>query len=73
MDADDELEDLREKLRRIREWCDAYPLEVFPEPNLRRARMVLEDHGITLDSISANAMRHVLKGIRKIIDGDTTT
>jgi hypothetical protein len=73
MAAEDELEDLRDRLRRIREWCDAYPLEVFPEPNLRRARMVLEDHGITLDSISAQAMRHVLNGVRKIIDGEPQT
>jgi len=66
----DELEDLREKLRLIREWCDAYPLKVFPEPNWRRAAMVLTDHGITLDSISASNMRHVLDGVRKIIDGE---
>jgi hypothetical protein len=70
-EAKEELEDLREKLRRIRDWCDAYPLKVFPEPNLRRAAMVLQDHGMTLDSISASNMRHVLDGVRKIIDGET--
>ena len=65
--------DAEEKLRRIREWCDAYPQEVFPEPNLRRAEMVLKDHGISLASISASNMRHVLDGVRKIIDGETQT
>ena len=66
-------EALQDKLRRIRDWCDAYPLEVFPEPNWRRAAMVLQDHGISLDSISASNMRHVLDGVRKIIDGETET
>jgi hypothetical protein len=67
----EENESLCEKLRRIREWCDAYPLDIFPEPNLKRAAMVLQDHGMTLDSISASNMRHVLDGVRKVIDGET--
>jgi hypothetical protein len=58
----------REKLAAIRKWCDAYPLKVFPEPNWKRAAMVLSDHGMSLDAISASNMRHVLDGIREIID-----
>lgn len=57
-----------DKLTRIRDWCDAYPLTVFPEPNFERAAIVLEAHGMTIDAISASNMRHVLTGVRRIID-----
>lgn len=57
-----------EKLASIRTWCDAYPLAVFPEPDLKKARELLEAGGMTLDAVSASSMRHVLKGIREIID-----
>ena len=56
------------KLRRIRQWCDAYPLDVFPEPDFKKARELLEAGGMTLDAISASNMRHVLKGIRSILE-----
>ena len=59
-----------EKLHLIKTWCHAYPIRVFPEPNLKRAAMVLSDHGMSLDAISASNMRHVLKGILKIIESD---
>lgn len=62
----------REKLAAIRKWCDAYPLEVFPEPDMAYAAALLAHGGITVDAISASAMRHVLDGVRKIIDGDKT-
>jgi hypothetical protein len=68
MDDNEELEDLRDKLHQIKSWCEAYPLGVFPEPNWRRAAMVLNDHGMTLDAISASNMRHVLKGVLEIIN-----
>lgn len=59
----------KEKLRRIADWCRAYPLAVFPEPDLVKARALLEAGGMTLDAISASNMRHVLKGVLEIIDG----
>lgn len=63
-------DELAAKLARIRDWCDAYPLDMFPEPDLKRAHEVLKAHDMTLDAISAHAMRHVLNGIRKIIEDD---
>ena len=60
------LERYEEALRRIVQWGDAYPLEVFPEPDLKRAHEVLQAHGMTLDAISATAMRHVVTGVSKI-------
>jgi hypothetical protein len=70
MDKLEEQKDKAEdKLREIRNWCDAYPLQVFPEPDLALAKRLLKTGGITLDAVSASSMRHVLVGIKKIIDG----
>jgi hypothetical protein len=55
----------REALRQIDEWAKAYPLDVFPEPDLKRAHEVLEAAGLSLGAISAHAMRHVLNGVQK--------
>lgn len=67
--AEREVDELSEKLRKITDWCNAYPLDIFPEPNLKQARVLLEAGGQTLDAVSASAMRHVLKGIQAIIEG----
>jgi hypothetical protein len=44
-------------------WLSAYPLDVFPEPDLKKARELLEAGGLTLDSVSADMARHVLKRV----------
>lgn len=49
-----ELETLQEKLHKIKTWIDAYPLEVFPEPDFKKAHEVLKQHGMSLDAISAS-------------------
>lgn len=59
-----------EKLESIRQWCDAYPVAVFPEPDFEKARQLLAAGGMTLDAITASNFRMVLTGIRKIIDGE---
>lgn len=64
-----ELEDLKEKIHKIKTWINAYPLEIFPEPDFKKAALVLKQNGMTLDSISASNMRHVLEGIKGIIEG----
>lgn len=63
-----ELERLQNKLHKIKIWIDAYPLDVFPEPDFKKAAQVLKQNGITLDSISASNMRHVLNGIKDILE-----
>jgi hypothetical protein len=50
----------RDALYRIDTWAEAYPIDVFPEPDLKRAHEVLKAAGLTLDAISAHAMRHVI-------------
>jgi len=48
----------------FKQWSKAYPLDIFPEPDFKKAASVLKQHGMTLDSISASNMRHVLEGLR---------
>lgn len=65
---EDENERLEEALERIQNWVNAYPLTVFPKPDLKKAHQVLKEAGMTLDAISADAMRHVLDGIKDIVE-----
>jgi len=61
------LERCEDALHRIQDWARAYPLDIFPEPDMKRAHAVLKEHGITLDAISASNMRHVLTGVEGIV------
>lgn len=61
-----ENERLEDLFERLNTWTKAYPLSVFPKPDLKKAHKLLKAGGITLDAISADAMRHVLKGIYNI-------
>jgi hypothetical protein len=63
----DENERLREALEQIESWCNAYPIAVFAEPDLKKATQLLRSGGITLDAVSASAMRHVLDWVRGIV------
>lgn len=63
---EDRIDTLEEALRRIVEWCAAYPVEIFPEPDWVKVRALLEAGGITLGSVAASNMRHVLDGINVI-------
>lgn len=58
----------RDALARIDNWAKAYPLDVFLKPDLKRAAKVLEAAGMTLDAISADAMRHVIEGVKDITE-----
>lgn len=63
--------ELKEALQHISAWSRAYPLSVFPEPTQEyyaRAHKVLTENGMTVDRISAAAMRHAIEGAGKIAD-----
>ena len=62
-----ENEKLRIALERIQTWSEAYPLTAFPKPDLKKAHVVLKEAGMTLDAISADAMRHVINGVKNIV------
>lgn len=64
----DKAENLETTLQRIKDWCRAYPVDLFPEPDFKKARQALEENGISLDDISASNMRHVLSGIQTLIN-----
>jgi len=64
----DRIEELEGGMQTLTKWIDAYPLEVFPEPDFKKAHEVLKENGMGIDAISASNMRHVLNGVKKIID-----
>jgi hypothetical protein len=64
--AENRAERYEEALYRIAEWSKAYPLDIFLEPDLKRAHEVLKAAGMGIDGISAEAMRHALKGVGRI-------
>ncbi|KKL90502.1 hypothetical protein LCGC14_1904000, partial [marine sediment metagenome] len=51
---------LRKHADRLETWGRAYPLDIFPEPDMKAAAELLIAGGITLDAISASNMRHVI-------------
>ena len=53
----DRLDRYEDALQSIVQWSEAYPLDIFPEPDWKAARKLLEAGGISLDSISAHCMR----------------
>jgi len=61
-----ERDDLAAALRTIKDWSDAYPLTVFPEPNFGAAAEALKDAGLSLDTITASNMRHAIEGAGRI-------
>lgn len=63
------IERQRTALERIVQWSEAYPLDAFPEPDLKKAREVLSAAGLSLDQISASSMRHVITRVAEIARG----
>ena len=66
MTADEKIAHYEDALQRIVQWADAYPTDIFPPPDLLRAHALLQQGGMTLDSISAHVGRHITEGIGKI-------
>lgn len=65
--AEADFDRIENVLHRIQQWCRAYPLDVFPEPDFVKAKALLERGGITLDAVSASNMRHVVNQISQMI------
>jgi hypothetical protein len=57
-----EKRELEARLQRISDWCEAYPLDVFTEPDMEQVRKLLGDTLLT--QLSAHNFRHVLDGIK---------
>jgi hypothetical protein len=65
----EEKRELKRQLQRISDWCEAYPLDVFTEPDMEQVRKLLGDTLLT--QLSAHNFRHVLDGIKGIIAAPT--
>ena len=65
-DLSDRVDDLEEALQRIVQWSEAYPIDIFPQLDWKKAAELLKAGGITLDAVSAHCMRHVVEGVGKI-------
>ena len=59
-------EDYRQALRQIEQWTEAYPEDIFPEPDWPKVKALLAAGGIALDAVSGSNMRHALEGVKKI-------
>lgn len=66
---EERVQRFEEALWSIDQWSQAYPEPVFPEPDdayFAKAHEVLVANGMTLDRLSAHAMRHVVRGVGEI-------
>ena len=66
-----ERDELADQIGDIRKWCRAYPVTVFPEMTSEDWAFVsdiLKPQGYTTDRLGADVSRHVLNGIKKIVD-----
>lgn len=61
-----EIERKQDALSQIKQWCDAYPLKVFAEPDFEKAGAALATVGITLDALHGTWGRRLLEGVGKI-------
>ena len=62
------IEQLEAALERIDNWANAYPLKIFPEPDFKKVAEVLKVAGLSLDAVSASNMRHVIVGVKNIVE-----
>ena len=61
-------EQVNEAIEKITEWKDkAYPLDIFPEPDLKKAHELLTAGGMSLDIVSASCFRSVLGRVCEIL------
>lgn len=58
-------------LEKLQSWADAYPVELFPEvlrQEWQQANEVLAQAGLSMTRMSASNMRHVINGVRKLVE-----
>jgi hypothetical protein len=54
---------MHDALWHIRAWCEAYPLEVFPEPDFAAIRERIGDEAMS--ALHASWARHIVSGISR--------
>ena len=63
-----EVEKLTDKLDYIKNWINAYSVDMFSESDLQLAHKVLFDNGMSFGSISALGFRYVLSRLLEYIE-----
>ena len=58
---------LRAGLADVLFWAEAYPLSVFPEPDMKLAHKLLKAGGLTLDAVGASCMRYVAEQVKATV------
>jgi len=66
MNDEDKIDVLSEALRQILNWCTAYPIKAFPEPDWRKVRMLLDAGGVDIAAVTGSNMRFCLEGVGAI-------
>ena len=61
----DENARLRAALEDFVKWSEAYPTDIFIEPDFEKAHALLQVGGMTLDAISASILRSATKEMGK--------
>ncbi len=67
---DRRIEELETRLKRIIDWCEAYPVEHFLKPDMKEVKRMLGPELLT--RLSAYNFRHVLDGIKAIAEPPST-
>ena len=57
----------QEVIDKIEQWSRAYSTDVFPEPDFEKVHAALKAAGISIDSVSASNMRHVITKVWEMI------
>lgn len=64
--AERERDDAVDQLERIQTWCNAYPVDVFPEQDTARSDEVLRAAGISMSAMHGSWARRIVEGIGNI-------
>ena len=60
-----------EILQRINQWCDAYPEDIFipmTTEDWKNHHQVLKEANRSGSAAAADSMRHVIRGIKEVLD-----
>lgn len=63
VDGAAEIARLREALQRIADWANAYPLDQFPDQDLKKADKALAFVGVNMSAMHGQWARHIVTGI----------
>ena len=63
---EENADNLRDALHKIKQWADAYPIDIFSDVDLDAARAALKAVNIDIGNLHAKLARHIVSGIGAI-------